>query len=51
MFFVTATVIFLLVIAISAVRIRVMSELDEEESTGIAQASSYTIDGEEQGTN
>jgi hypothetical protein len=49
--FIAAIIIFLLVIAFSAIRIHVMTELDEmddfEGSAGIAQTSSYTVDGEQ----
>ena len=49
--FIAAIVIFLLVIAISAFRVHEMTELDEmddfEGSAGIAQTSSYTVDGEQ----
>ena len=39
---------FLALVVISTLRIRVMNELDEvENSAGITQTSSYTIDGEQ----
>ena len=38
----------LVILAITAIRLRVMAELDDvDESTSVAEASSYTIDGEQ----
>ena len=47
--FAASILIFLAVIVISIARVRTMSGLEfkDESSSGVAQASSYTVDGEQ----